>query len=53
MMGAMVETVQWIERIEAKLKLMRLMCLPGMKHQIDELETLVERVKQSAGKLHE
>lgn len=53
MMGGMVETVQWIERIEAKLKLMRMMCHPGMKHQIDELETLIERVKQSAGKLHE
>jgi hypothetical protein len=53
MMGAMVETVHWIERIEAKLKLMRMMCQPGMKHQIDELETLIERVKQSAGKLHE
>lgn len=53
MAGPMLEMVRWIERIEAKLKLMRLMCLPGMKHQIDELETLIERVRQTAGKLKE
>lgn len=50
-MGAKLEAVRLLERMESKLRVMRMTGEQMTKHNITELETLVEKLKAEIGKL--